>query len=268
MNHLSSPDPWTAVAGGYSGWTHEHTSRYAEDAVALLDPSAAARVLDVACGAGAATLPLAERVREVVGVDFSDAMLGILRGRLEEMRVANVTLHAGDGTTLPFPPSSFDAAVSNFGLIFFPDRAAGFRELHRCLRPGGRAAVTCWPPSSGIPALGWIFGGFAAGFGDLPPPATDADALDSAEKLVAEFEAAGFMDVAVHRLEHDIVVLDVMSFWQAMIDGSAPLVPLRRAFSEDEWARRHTAAIDHLRRDFRGPLSLSWPALCGVATKP
>jgi SAM-dependent methyltransferase len=47
----------------------------------------------------------------------------------------------GRAETLPFPEESFDAVVSQFGLMFFEDRHAALREMMRVLRPGGRMAV-------------------------------------------------------------------------------------------------------------------------------
>jgi SAM-dependent methyltransferase len=50
----------------------------------------------------------------------------------------------GVAESLPFPTGSFDAVVSNFGLMYFGDRAGGLREMLRVLVPGGRMAVAVW----------------------------------------------------------------------------------------------------------------------------
>ena len=49
-----------------------------------------------------------------------------------------------DGTALAVPDATFDAAVSIFGVILFPDAALGMREIARVLKPGGRAAIVTW----------------------------------------------------------------------------------------------------------------------------
>jgi ubiquinone/menaquinone biosynthesis C-methylase UbiE len=96
------------------------------------------RVLDVACGTGALTLAVAERVAggAVLGLDASREMLAVAR-----RKHADIEWHDGRAESLPFADASFDAVVSQFGLMFFDDRAAALREMQRVLRPGGRMAV-------------------------------------------------------------------------------------------------------------------------------
>ncbi len=95
------------------------------------------RVLDACCGTG--DLAIAARragAREVVGLDFSEAMLD--RARRKEPAIEWVR---GDVLALPFPDSSFDAATVGFGVRNVEDLEAGLRELRRVLRPGGRLGV-------------------------------------------------------------------------------------------------------------------------------
>jgi ubiquinone/menaquinone biosynthesis C-methylase UbiE len=97
------------------------------------------RVLDVACGTGALTVAVAERVLPggaALGLDANPQMLAVARRK----RVA-IEWHEGRAESLPFDDASFDAVVSQFGLMFFDDRIAGLREMWRVLRPGGRLAV-------------------------------------------------------------------------------------------------------------------------------
>ena len=97
------------------------------------------RVLDVACGTGALTTAVAARVLPggaVVGLDASPEMLAVAR-----RKPADIEWHQGRAESLPFADASFDAVVSQFGLMFFDDRAEALREMQRVLRPGGRLAV-------------------------------------------------------------------------------------------------------------------------------
>jgi ubiquinone/menaquinone biosynthesis C-methylase UbiE len=96
-------------------------------------------VLDVACGTGALTLAVAERVKpggSVVGLDANPQMLAVARRNPMPIEWIEAPAEA-----LPLPDESFDAVVSQFGLMFFQDRAAALREMKRVLRPGGRLAV-------------------------------------------------------------------------------------------------------------------------------
>jgi SAM-dependent methyltransferase len=64
------------------------------------------------------------------------------------------TLHWQQGTAeaLPFPDASFDAVVSQFGLMFVPDPAVALREMMRVLVPHGRLAVAVWASLADTPA--------------------------------------------------------------------------------------------------------------------
>jgi SAM-dependent methyltransferase len=97
------------------------------------------RVLDVACGTGALTEAVCERVGtqgSVVGLDANTQMLEVAR-----RKPLDVDWREGRAEALPFPDASFDAVVSQFGLMFFDDRVQALREMMRVLRPDSRMAV-------------------------------------------------------------------------------------------------------------------------------
>lgn len=103
------------------------------------DIRAGQRALDVACGTGALTVAVAQRVGPVgqaCGLDVNPQMLAVAR-----RKHPGIDWRDGRAEALPFADASFDAVVSQFGMMFFDDRAASLREMHRVLRPGGRMAV-------------------------------------------------------------------------------------------------------------------------------
>lgn len=100
------------------------------------------RVLDVACGTGVLARGAQQRVGatgSVTGVDIDAGMLAVA----EEIEPAVEWVHAEAGA-LPLPDDSFDSAISQFGLMFFPDRATAIDEMVRCTRPGGGIAIAVW----------------------------------------------------------------------------------------------------------------------------
>ena len=100
------------------------------------------RVLDVACGTGVLARHLAERVGptgSVVGLDLNDGMLAVAA-----RHGPRVDWRQGRAEALPFEDASFDAVVSQFGLMFFEDRSRALREMRRVLRPGRSLAVAVW----------------------------------------------------------------------------------------------------------------------------
>ena len=97
------------------------------------------KVLDVACGTGIAArtaLALTEPGGSVTGLDIHEGLLAVA-GRV----APQVTWQPGDAGALPFMDRSFTAVISQFGMMFFPDRVQALREMWRVLSPGGRLAV-------------------------------------------------------------------------------------------------------------------------------
>jgi len=100
------------------------------------------RVLDVACGTGVLARYIAARVGAggaVTGLDPNPGMLEVARER-----APTVDWRRGTAESLPFAAASFDAVVSQFGLMFFTDRVRAVSEMLRVLKPGGRLAVAVW----------------------------------------------------------------------------------------------------------------------------
>lgn len=133
-----------------------------------LAPRPGEQILDVGCGAGQTTLDLAEAVMPggtVLGVDISRPMLDLARRRAAG--VAGVSFQEADAQTFAFAPASFDAAFSRFGVMFFADPVAAFRNIARALKPGGRLAFVCWrtPQENVFMSLP-----MAAAASVLPPP--------------------------------------------------------------------------------------------------
>src|SRR5260370_32577190 len=212
---LATPEPWDLVAEGYVAENLTSFEAFAREALRLV-PADGGEILDVAAGPGSLTLLAAQTARRVCAVDFAETMLAQLRARAAAAGINNVDAQVADGQALPFPDARFDAAYSMFGLIFFPDRPRGLRELARVLRPGARAVVSSWPPFDRVPTFGSMFAAMKA---ELPPSKTgDAPSvLGTAAEMTAEMTQAGFVSVEVH--DHAV--------------GPAAVTPahLRRSFS-------------------------------------
>jgi len=117
---------------------------YAEVMAARLDGLTQGRVLETAAGTGIVTRALAKalpRDVEIVATDLNQAMLDLASGKLQ---APNVRWQQADAQALPFDDASFDAVVCQFGVMFFPDKQAGFREALRVLKPGGRFLFNVW----------------------------------------------------------------------------------------------------------------------------
>jgi len=108
------------------------------------------RVLDVACGTGILARDLASRVGSagsVTGLDVTPGMLEVARNLAPDINWKH-----GNADALPFSDQSYDRVVSQFGMMFFPDRVKSLREMLRVLVSRGRLAVAVWDSLESMPA--------------------------------------------------------------------------------------------------------------------
>ncbi len=110
--------------------------------IELLAPTPGERILDVGVGPGLLALDVARLVGasgRLVGLDLAPAMVAAAAARLEGLSQAE--LRAGDAAHLNLPDETFDAAVSTQVYEYVADMPRALAELHRVLRPGGRAVI-------------------------------------------------------------------------------------------------------------------------------
>jgi len=146
------------IAGVYdrmnSVMTAGMDSRWRERAVDLAGVRPGDRALDVATGTGDLARELGRRVGpdgEVVGLDFSESMLQIARGKAPELR-----FETGNALDLPYGDGEFAATTVGFGARNFSDLPSGLAEMARVTRPGGRVVVLeITTPQR--PSLSWFF---------------------------------------------------------------------------------------------------------------
>ena len=162
------------------------------------DLRAGQRVLDVACGTGVLALAAAERVGpagRVTGLDANVDMLTVARRKTDR-----VEWREGRAEALPFADATFDAVLSQFGLMFFADRAGALREMMRVLRPGGPLAVAVWGGLESSPGYGRLADLLQRLFGERVAQAFGAPfALGDPERLLALCAEADIRDAQVAR---------------------------------------------------------------------
>ena len=224
VSPFSLASTWDLVAPGYARTSIEHFENYARDALAIANVQSHERVLDVAAGPGSLAVLASQRASRVEAVDFSHSMLAQLRLRVSQRDIQNVTVVHADGQRLPFSDGSFDAAFSMFGLMFFPDRALGFAEMRRVLRPGGRCVVASWHPMDKVEQLGAVFDALYAEMPHLPQHAPDIP-LGEPNVIAEEMSRAG-LTARVSAVTHEFAAPSMTDFWNGIRESFAPIVLL------------------------------------------
>jgi SAM-dependent methyltransferase len=177
---------------------------YADDLAARLPVAPGMRALETACGTGIVTRRLLDRMRghgSLVATDLNEAMITHGRTTLTA-EPGLLEWQQADATKLPFPDGSFDAVVCQFGLMFFPDKAAGVREAFRVLKPGGRYLFNVWDAIAHNP-IARIAHETVATFIPTDPPSfyKVPFSLHDPEPVRALLAEAGFGQIAWTHLE-------------------------------------------------------------------
>jgi len=154
------------------------------------------RVLDVGCGTGVLARDAAMRLGPtgfVAGLDPSPGMLAVAK-----KLTPTVEWRQGRAESLPFPNQSFDAAVSQFGLMFFSERQLAISEMLRVLKPQGRLAVAVWDSIDRIPAYAVEVALLERVAGERAANALRAPfVLGDRQELATLFEKAGTASVEI-----------------------------------------------------------------------
>jgi len=267
-------DRWNGIEG--RAWV-EHQPRYDEmlgplgtyalDA-ACLQPGH--RVLDVGCGCGDTTLESAWRVGPaggVVGADRSALMLRRARERAATLGLANVEFVLTDVQVHRFPPASYDAVVSRFGLMLFTDPDAAFTRLARALRPGGHLSFVTWREAM---TNAWFTLPLAAAgeHVDLSqvdvPPGPGPFAFADADLVRGVLRGAGFVDVRLESIDEPVWVGDDADDAAAFFEGANG--HKIAAASGAELLPRIVETLRELLVPFAGPEGVRLPASAWLVT--
>lgn len=188
------------------------------------------RVLDVGCGTGILAREAVARVGStgtVTGLDLNEGMLAVARRTRPD-----VDWRLGDAQELPFDDESFDVVLSQFALMYFPDRVAALKEMKRMLAPRGRLAIAVWGPferATGYVALAEFArrhgGGAAVNILQAP------HVLGDQSKLAALFDEAGFGNPDINLRDGFYTQPSIDDFIEAEVKGS----PLRDLFDDESY---------------------------------
>ena len=122
---------------------------WADKVLDLTTIRAGHNVLDVACGTGILARTAKDRVGtsgSVIGLDINEGMLAVAKSK-----APGIEWRQGAAENQPIDSNSFDAVVSQFGLMFFEDRHKAIQEIYRVVKPGGSMTVAVWDSLENTP---------------------------------------------------------------------------------------------------------------------
>lgn len=267
-----TPERWGIASRGYAAHVAPRViSGFIDSLIERLDVESATCVLEVGAGSGAMTERLAPRVRSLLATDFAPEMLEVLETRMREAEISNIEYRVMDGQALDLEDNTVDAAASSFAVMLFPDRARGFSELCRVVRPGGRVVVSAWAGPDRFEIFGLFLTGVREAFPDMPPPQSPPPIFSLADPAVfaEEMVTAGFGDVAVEFESREVSVPDFDTVWTMLTAGAPPVQVLLDRVGTDGQDRLKEAlarVVDD--RYGAGPIELTNVATVGsgVAT--
>jgi ubiquinone/menaquinone biosynthesis C-methylase UbiE len=187
-------------------------------------------VLDVACGAGNATIPAARTGARATGLDITPELLEAARAAAADAGV-EIEWIEGDAEQLPFDDESFDAVTSVFGCMFAPDHRVAAAEIARVLKPGGRMAVCAWTPEGRI---GRFFQTMA-NYMPPPPEGFEPPILWGTEDHAREiFDGTG-VDLEFERQTVDFVAESPAEMMVRTETKLPPVVAAKAMLEPDRW---------------------------------
>jgi ubiquinone/menaquinone biosynthesis C-methylase UbiE len=262
-----SRSAWDKSAAGYDTGVTPFSMRVAEDALRRIPLDTETRFLDVAAGGGALGIPAARLGAQVLAIDFSPVMVERLNARADGEKLANLEAQVMDGQALQLDDNTFDVSASQFGIMLFPDRQRGLRELARVTKPGGRVLMVVFGPPPAVEIFSLFFGAMrnvVPGF--APPQDSPLFSLQDPETLRKEMAEAGLRDVRVETATHILEVESGAHLWNLLTAATPPVAALVSTLTEDQQVAVQQALDQMLRqRSEQGPAKLNMQVHIGVA---
>jgi ubiquinone/menaquinone biosynthesis C-methylase UbiE len=173
---------------------------FAEDLAQRVSSITPSSVLETAAGSGVVTRALAPKLMSNARYVVSDLNQPMIDHAAKlQGHDPRIVWRQANALELPFADNEFDAVCCQFGVMFFPDRVAGYREAKRVLKPGGKFAFNVWDHISQNVFADNVTDALSEVFPDDPPLflARTPHGYHDVKLIRSELEAAGFDDIVI-----------------------------------------------------------------------
>ncbi len=203
---------------------------YADDLARRAAAIGPARVLELAAGTGVVSRKLRyalPKETRLVITDLNGPMLEVARSKFNSTE--NVEFTTADAMHLDFPDNQFDLIVCQFGVMFFPDKVAAFKEALRVLRSGGSYLFNTWRPLVENPFASIAHDVTSQFFPDDPPLFYHVPfSYPGPEAVCADMSAAGLVKIAHDAVDLTKPVTDWRQFAHGLVYGNPLIDEIRR----------------------------------------
>lgn len=200
---------WNSVAAGWQKWwqtVEKGAQKVSDRLIELAEIKPGQRVLDLATGIGEPAITAARivgKMGQVTATDISANMLSLAKQRAMSLGMQDVIeFKEGDIETIDLVPSSFDAVLCRWGLMFLPDLGAGLSNIYRSLIEGGHFSSAVWA-SPGQDTLSATTMNIVIKETNSKPPAPGTPgpfSLSDENNLKNSFITSGFKDLVTERM--------------------------------------------------------------------
>ena len=235
---------WNAKAGAIWVAQQAHLDQLlaplSEAGLAAAKFAANESALDIGCGCGDTSIALgaSQSSGSVTGVDISEPMLAHAQIRADAM--PNVSFEQADAAIAEFS-DQYNLVFSRFGVMFFADPEAAFKNLRKALKPNGRMVFVCWQPPSENP---WMSLAGKAVQPFMPPAATAPNphapgpfAFSDPAHVLAILSNAGFANVQIESFNTPLHIADNLDdalYFQTQIGPAANAVATLEGAEKDQ----------------------------------
>ncbi len=224
---------WQQSVDQYDNSFGSLTNQIIEPLLNAVNPQPGTKILDIATGPGYVAAGAAKRQCQVIGLDFSDAML-------KKAKQLNPDLEfiQGEAESLPFKNGEFDAVVMNFGILHLAEPQKAINEAFRVLRHPGKFAFTVWDVMDQCIGMKLVYEAIQA-YGNLEvalPEGPPFFYFSEEQNCISALQNAGFSHLLVSKFSLTWELKNADELLDAFYQGTARTGGLLRNQTEENLA--------------------------------